>query len=763
MKLITYSNIQLMLGGICLVFLAGCGGSQDPVSKEQSQVISDSSSSLDLMALSTEATNKSLEPFNFGSSLDSSVTPSANVFTSGQKTYTPADIRAAYQLPPLPASWTRLSELQKAQMGAGQTVYVVNAFHDPNIVEELKAFNDEFKLPGCTTLTIPVNASLPLVAADKNAGCQFSVVYANQNTFTATAPAFNAGWAEEIALDVQWVHATAPLARIVLIEAPNNLIPSLLSAINLANAMGPGVVSMSFGGTEGNWTSSADSSFSSADMTYVAATGDSGAEVNWPSVSSQVLAVGGTSLNSFSGSRSETSWSRTGGGVSLFVAAPEYQKYKLRGLPNATKRSVADVAFNADPDTGQFVAVISNGQLTWRRFGGTSIAAPQWAGIVAITNATRALNGQGPMGLVQNVLYKAASSIENFFSTIVNDVDTAGRDEQNISELNVGAYYDPATGLGTPNVSRFMSLAGGNGGSSVPVTPPPVTPPSDVAKQPPANPPAATPPVNKPGSSPPQVSDLMLDAMAGSSVAFSMSLSAPNPVSWNLSDAPSGMLIDGNGLVKWPEAIAGKYSITAIATDSVTGLIGRGSVTLNISAAKNTVQMESAKITGEAGKVLVYKIRAQPAYSLSFVLDKSAPPGLSVIAHTGTMIWEKPVAGNYDVKVFATDKKTAATASADIHLKINPVSQPAGPQINATSINGMAGFPLAALVGVVDPWANSIRINISGAPAGMSYSEVGGGLLIRWRKPVSGSYTLVITATDNHGLSSQVSVPVTVN
>lgn len=763
MKLFAYPNMPLTLCGICLFFLVGCGGRQDSASKEQAQVISDSSSSLDMMPLSSEAMSKRLTPFNFGSSLDGSVSPSANVLPFGQTTYTPADIRAAYQLPPLPTSWSSLTELQKAQMGAGQTVYVVNAFHDPNIESELKAFNDEFKLPGCTKVAIPVNASLPLAAADKNAGCHFSVVYANQNTFTATAPAFNAGWAEEIALDVQWVHATAPLARIILIEAPNASVLSLLSAINLANAMGPGVVSMSFGGTEGNWTASVDSSFSSAEMTYVAATGDSGAEVNWPSVSSHVLAVGGTSLNSLTGTRNETSWSRTGGGVSQYVTAPEYQKYKLRGLSSDTKRSVADVAFNADPNTGQFVATISNGQLNWRRFGGTSIAAPQWAGIAAITNATRALNGQGPMGLVQNVLYKAASTIENFFSTIVNDVDTAGPVEQNIPRLNASAFYDAATGLGTPNVSSFMTLAGGNGASSVPVTPPPATPPSDTAKQPPANPPAATPPVNTPVSNPPQVSDLMLDAMAGSNVAFSISLSAPNAVVWNLSDAPPGMLIDDNGLVQWPVAIAGKYNITAIATDRVTGLSGRGRISLTISPAKNTVQMESAHITGEAGKVLVYKIRAQPAYALSFVLDKNAPPGLSVIARTGTMVWEKPVAGTYVFKVIATDTQTAASATADIHVQINPVSQPTGPQINASSINGMAGVPLAALVEVMDPWANSIRLNISGAPAGMSYSTVGGGVLIRWRKPVSGSYTLVITATDNLGLSSQVSLPVTVN
>jgi hypothetical protein len=528
--------------------------------------------------------------------------------------------------------------------------------------------------------------------------------------------------------------------------------------------MGPGVVSMSFGATEGNWTSLVDSSFSAADMTYVAATGDNGAEVNWPSVSSRVLAVGGTSLNGFGDyGRTETSWSRTGGGISGFVNLPDYQKpaysnNKLQVLFNATKRNVADVAFNADPDTGQYVATIANGKVTWRRFGGTSIAAPQWAGITAITNATRALNGQGPIGLVQNLLYEKAGSKSNFFSSVVNDffsavlndVQTQGVDQSNNTELNTSVYYDLATGLGTPNVTSFMDLAGGNGSDSAqsPVPPSPVKP---------------SPPVDKPISSAPVVSDVSLDGIAGSSLAFSLSLSAPNPVTWTLSDAPSGMQIDNSGLVKWPEPIAGKYTAIAVATDTVTRLSGKGKVSLNISPASNAVQIEPINIAGQEGKLLIFKVRAQPAYALSFALGKNAPAGLSLIAHSGTMIWETPVAGTYDFKVIATDKKTLATASADVHVQINAASL--GPQFTVNPINGKSDWPLNAVIGLTYAGEGSLRVNISGAPAGMSFSAIGGGILVRWRYPVSGSYNLLITATANNDqkLSSQVSVPVTIN
>ena len=81
---------------------------------------------------------------------------------------------------------------------------------------------------------------------------------------TASAPAYDSGWATEIALDVQWAHAIAPLARIVVIKAPDASVNGLSNAVKLANNMGPGVVSMSFGANEVDWTSSFDTVFTAA-------------------------------------------------------------------------------------------------------------------------------------------------------------------------------------------------------------------------------------------------------------------------------------------------------------------------------------------------------------------------------------------------------------------------------------------------------------------------------------------------------------------
>jgi subtilase family serine protease len=175
--------------------------------------------------------------------------PAAGI-TAAVTTYTPAQVRAAYNLPALPASFTGLTAAQLAQFGAGQTIYIVDAYHNPNAAAELAAFNTKFGLPGCTTKQYVVGTALPL-AAPPAASCEFGIAY---NTaaggITNTAPAYNSGWATEISLDVQWAHAIAPLARIVLIEAPDASINSLVGGVNLANAMGPGAVSMSFGAAE---------------------------------------------------------------------------------------------------------------------------------------------------------------------------------------------------------------------------------------------------------------------------------------------------------------------------------------------------------------------------------------------------------------------------------------------------------------------------------------------------------------------------------
>jgi subtilase family serine protease len=573
---------------------------------------------------------------------NSSATPMAG--TSTVVTYTPAQIRAAYGLPTLPTSFTGLSVTQAAQLGAGQTIYIVDAQHNPNVAAELAAFNSKFGLPTCTTKTIAASASLPLAAASSSA-CELSVVYSTSTGgMSSTAPAYDAGWATEIALDVQWAHATAPLARIVLIEAASASYDNLLGGVRLANNMGPGIVSMSFGGSETSGLSSADSVFAVAKMSYLASTGDSGAGVAWPSVSSKVLAVGGTTLAySGSGARSEVVWSGTGGGVSGYVATPTYQSTAVPGMGAALRRTVADVAFNADPSSGQYVAVIASGSSTvkWSSVGGTSLSTPQWAGLIAIANALRAVNGKAALAAPHAALYTSISTVAGTYASAFADITQGSHGTCGACSGETG--YDQATGLGTPNVASLLSTLSGLTVQTAPV-----------------------------------VSGATISGKTGTALTFTVAVNSTNAVTYSLSGAPSGMSISNAGVVSWAAPVVGSYSVGVTARDSVNGLSGSGVYNVVISAAGTTTTtptpakstppvITATTLTGVAGKALTGTIGVKVSVSGGVSLNISGVPlGMSFSASGLNVLvsWPSPVAGNYTLKMTATDSAGASTTAS---------------------------------------------------------------------------------------------------
>lgn len=722
-------------------------------------------------------------------------------------TYSPAQIRAAYDLPALPAAGTALTPAQAAQLGAGQTIYIVDAMHNPNAAAELAIFNQKFGLPGCTTKAIATNATLPLPPAPAS-GCEFSVVYNTpSSTMTATAPAYNSGWAMEIALDVQWAHATAPLARIVLIEAPDASINSLLGAVRLANLMGPGVVSMSLGAAEGNWTASVDSAFTGKNMSYLAATGDSGSGVSWPSVSSNVLAVGGTTLSySGSGVRSETAWSGTGGGISAYTALPTYQTASVPGLTNLLRRNVADVAFNADPATGQYTAVMTPGSSTasWLSIGGTSLSTPQWAGLVAIANASRALQAKTALGLPHSILYGQIASVPGTFASSFADITRGSNGTCSVCTARVG--YDPLGGLGTPNVKSL--LAGLSGMQTAPAAP--VVAPASIsgaagkplsftvsasASNPlsytmlgaPAGmsiaatgvvswaaPTAGTYAVTMVARdsvsglsgqgvysivitpvAPPVVGAGAITGKVGTALAFNVSVSAPNPVSYTLGGAPVGMSISSAGLVSWASPAAGTYAVTVTATDSKTGLSGKGIYTVAIAAQLPPV-VTVASVSGKPGVALSFAATTVAPNPVTYSLS-GAPSGMAVSA-AGVVSWASPVLGSYSVTIIAKDTRTGLTGQAVAAVKIAA----AGPTISAAAMAGVAGKAMSGSIVLTAPGANALWISILGAPLGMQFSMSGMTITARWPLPVTGSYTLKVVAVDSNGLTAQLNVPITV-
>jgi len=472
--------------------------------------------------------------------------------TTTVTTYTPAQIRAAYALPPLSAA--------AAQLGAGQTIYIVNARHNPNVVAELAAFNAKFALPTCTTRTLAANAALPLAAA--GTGCELVIAYSTTaGALTATAPAYDSGWATEIALDVQWAHATAPLARIVLIEAPDPSVTSLSNAVALANKMGAGVVSMSFGAAEGSWTSSYDGVFSASGMTYLAATGDNGAAVSWPSVSSKVVAVGGTTLTYSGATRSETAWTGTGGGTSAYVALPSYQGGSIGGY---ARRAVADVAFNANPNSGQYVAVISPGTtaVRWISAGGTSLSTPQWAGLIAMANAVRVAGGKTVLGQPHAALYQQIGAVPTAYAAAFKDVASGSNGTCTTCAAKTG--YDTPTGWGTPNAISLLTSLGAATTSSTTSNP---TPPTSTA---------------------PKLTTTSLSGLAGKALSASIGYSAPGATSLSIgiSGAASGMSFSATSgaiALNWAKPVTGTYNLAITLKDNL-GRTSTGTVAVKIAA-----------------------------------------------------------------------------------------------------------------------------------------------------------------------------------
>jgi subtilase family serine protease len=354
--------------------------------------------------------------------------------TTGPTGTTPAQIRHAYGFDQI-----TFNNGTVAGDGSGTTIAIVDAYDDPNIANDLHQFDLKFGLPD------PV----------------FTKV--NQ-TGGSTPPPANGGWASEIALDVEWAHAIAPGANILLVEANNNSITNLYAAVRYA-ASQPGVVavSMSWGGGEYSGETGADTTTfvtpgGHTGVTFVASSGDGGAPPIYPSASPNVLSVGGThlSLDSSGNILSETGWSGSGGGLSVYESQPSYQNGVV--MQSTTKRTTPDVAYDSDPNTGFPVYDSYNNGTTapWSQFGGTSAAAPQWAALLAIADQGRALLHLDPLdGRSQTLPLLYGLSAVDYRDT------TSGTSLGN-PHYSAGVGYDLVTGLGTPRANRIVAdLTGG--------------------------------------------------------------------------------------------------------------------------------------------------------------------------------------------------------------------------------------------------------------------------------------------------------------
>ncbi|MDQ3878378.1 MAG: S53 family peptidase [Actinomycetota bacterium] len=322
--------------------------------------------------------------------------------------------------------------------GAGQTIAIVSAFDHPNIASDLATFDAQFGLPAPPT---------------------FKKV--NQSGGTAY-PSVDAGWAMETALDVEWAHAIAPSAGILLVEATSNAWSNLTAALSYASKQsGVTVISNSWGVGEFKGETTNDTYCKLSNALCVFATGDAGNPGTYPAYSPFVLSVGGTTLNlstdAVTGAvtvTSETTWIDSGGGVSLYETKPSYQT-KVNA---STKRGIPDVSYDADPNTGFAIydSITFQGVTGWMQVGGTSAGAPQWAGIIALADQARKAAGKGLLVGYTSSTYKANSTIYGLTSGLA-DI-TTGTNGSCGSVCSAKAGYDFVTGVGSPRSGIISAL-----------------------------------------------------------------------------------------------------------------------------------------------------------------------------------------------------------------------------------------------------------------------------------------------------------------
>jgi subtilase family serine protease len=373
--------------------------------------------------------------------------------------YVPDQVEAAYNLPALYRDGTT---------GQGQTIVVVDAFGSPTVADDLLQF-DQYLGLGTPPLRIVKIGHVP--------------------TFDSSN-ADMLGWANETTLDVEYSHAGAPAAKIVLVEAATDDLQALAGAVRYAVQHKLGhVISLSWGETEQalgrDFVSSYSSIFSQAaksHITIVASSGDSGAAgqdnngnyyhypvASWPATSPFVTAVGGTRLNlNASGARNglDTAWNdtyshavndfffgndgpnplATGGGKSAYYGRPGYQN----GVRNVTggQRGVPDISMSASCSVAVNVfETFTGGNGGWTASCGTSESAPMFAAVVALADQVAG----HPLGLINPALYALAARNAPGIVRVASGNNTVSFSGGTVHGYSVRHGYNLVTGLGTVN------------------------------------------------------------------------------------------------------------------------------------------------------------------------------------------------------------------------------------------------------------------------------------------------------------------------
>lgn len=287
-------------------------------------------------------------------------------------------------------------------------------------------------------------------------------------SFNGTAT-YNMDSAMETELDAEFSGMIAPGATIhVFTSAENSDAGELAMFTAILNDGRAKVVNYSWGSCEpqlnADHRTAMDTVYAQAvaqGVNIMVASGDSGAQgcqdgkvaADYPASHPNVVAVGGTTLVN-DGTTFETAWSGSGGGISSLFDQPKYQT----GFQDPyTKRSFPDVAFNADPASGEaaWEYVDSDGSQSatapsWLVLGGTSIAAPQWSGFLALVGEARAAKGLAPLGFLNPLIYAQNANAATYAANF-HDV-TSGN-----NGYDAGPGWDAVTGWGSMQAGALFT------------------------------------------------------------------------------------------------------------------------------------------------------------------------------------------------------------------------------------------------------------------------------------------------------------------
>lgn len=349
---------------------------------------------------------------------EEAVTPFAGPPFSGLGFETPASLGCVYNIVPK-ASACNPNLVTANPTGGFGAIAVVDAFHSPTALADLQTFSTQFglKAPNLT------------------------VVFAS-GTKPAQDP--TGGWELEAALDLQWAHAMAPDAKLILVEAASDSLSNLFAAEAVASqrvvAAGGGEVSNSWGGDEFAGETTFDSTFTTPGVVYFFSSGDQPG-VQYPAASPNVVAAGGTTTSRNPANANflaEHPWDLAGGGLSAFEARPTFQDGIQAIVGNA--RGVPDISFDSNPVTGAWVfdsTPVQGSGSGWFIVGGTSLASPALAGIVNAAGSKLA-SSQAELSL----MYSNMAVTTDF-----NDIraDFCGPTAGFIGKLG----WDPCTGIGS--------------------------------------------------------------------------------------------------------------------------------------------------------------------------------------------------------------------------------------------------------------------------------------------------------------------------